>query len=219
VNYPLLALDAAFGASSACLIVDTEHVFFTQAGDPQKHSRSVLPMLRDLMHQADLSWSDIRCFALGQGPGSFTGLRITAATIAGLNSALQCPVLPLSSLAITAKQCALAEDVWVIEDARAGEFFVGHYRQLKAVQADMCMAYDALRLPDAAVVASHIQNSEILKHVLNHGATVQEFSLARDQALAALMLQHADALPQPCLSQVQPIYLQLSQAERNFRHA
>src|SRR6185295_7973907 len=64
--------------------------------------------------------------ALGRGPGSFTGLRVSAAVVQGLSAATGVPVLPVSSL------LCLAERAWreskyerclVCVDAHMGEVY------------------------------------------------------------------------------------------------
>lgn len=124
--YPLLALDVATKHACVCLINAKGQVFTAEAGEGKQHSNTVLPLLQDVLQQAGLTWSDLKMLALGQGPGSFTGLRIAAAMLAGINASLKLPVWGLSSLAITAMQTQNNQPLWVLEDARAGEVFAGY---------------------------------------------------------------------------------------------
>ena len=50
------------------------------------HSVTLLPMIKSVIDACNLSVSDIDVFSISAGPGSFTGLRIGAATIKGLAS-------------------------------------------------------------------------------------------------------------------------------------
>jgi len=145
LNYPLLALDAALGRGSAALLLPDGSSITAESEGDRSHSRTLVPMLEGLLSQAGLGWSDLRILALGIGPGSFTGLRIAAATFAGINASLALPMLPVSSLAITAAQAGSDDELWVLEDARAGEVFVGHYQGCKFVTDDRCVSWEALQ--------------------------------------------------------------------------
>ena len=61
----------------------------------KKHSQSLVPMLSEMSGMVDLELSSIDFIAVTKGPGSFTGLRIGAATVKGLGLALDKPVLPV----------------------------------------------------------------------------------------------------------------------------
>jgi len=217
VIYPLVALDAAYGATAACIIDASGKIVSAQSTETLQHSQTILPLLSQLMQQAELTWQAVNAFAVGQGPGSFTGLRIAASTLAGLNASMNRPVLPVSSLAITAGQ-SQCDDIWVVEDARAGEVFVGHYVNGQAVQADACMLATELMLPVAARIASHAADSVLLK-LLDKEFERMPLALERDLALSQLVqreLLQCDTYSLP--QQVYPLYLQLSQAERMAKH-
>jgi len=123
----ILALDAACGEIAAC-IIRHGHRHILQADDASNtgvtRSTAIIPALNQLLEQAGLNWKQLDVLALGAGPGSFTGLRIAAATLAGLNAGLRLPIIHLSSLAITARQTETKGPVRVLEDARAGEVFL-----------------------------------------------------------------------------------------------
>jgi len=207
----ILALDTACSQVSACLFAGTS-VFHANAGDDLPRSVSLAPALAALLQQAGLGWQDLDAFALGCGPGSFTGIRIGSATIAGLNSGLKKPILPLSSLAITALQANSEHSVHVLEDARAGEAFVGCYLGGGPLQSDSCLRWDAVTMLSAGMFVAHSDPPVPLP-----GWERLSLSLSRDEALA-LAVRHAgrhvsdwQALPR----YPHPVYLQPSQAERN----
>jgi len=219
----ILALDTAFGEIAACIIKHGQiHVSPPDAYSVGKtRSTSIIPMIHQLLLQAGLNWKQLDVLAFGAGPGSFTGLRIGAATLAGMNAGLHMPVVHLSSLAITARQVAtgLAETgeqatekpIHVLEDARAGEVFVGHYQNGRAMQPDACLSWQDV---DALTPALFCCNSTPPVQ-LNHWERLP-LTIPRSQALAVeagsvcSWVQEFSSLPvYPA-----PVYLQLSQAER-----
>lgn len=210
----VLALDAAYGQASACLL-SGGHLHSETISEPEPHSRAILPMLTRLLVSAGLEWEQLDVLAVGVGPGSFTGIRVAIATVAGLNAVLDKPVLSLSSLAVTARQADVSGPVWVLEDARAGEMFVACYEDGKSITADGCYVYEALAAWPAGRYVAHQPPPGC------EDWTRLERCLERGEALAVEVRARLDgiddieALPR----MAPPAYLQRSQAERNSASA
>ena len=62
------------------------------------HSQTILPMIAELLERTETAREDIGFIACSAGPGSFTGLRIGAATAKGIALALGRPVIPVPTL-------------------------------------------------------------------------------------------------------------------------
>jgi len=73
-----------------------------RVGPPARMSDLLPAALVDLLRRAGLGLDDVRGFAVGLGPGSFTGLRIGLATVKGLAYARRLGVAGASSLAALA---------------------------------------------------------------------------------------------------------------------
>ena len=94
----------------------------------KKHSQSLVPMLKEMQEMVDLDLSSIDFIAVTKGPGSFTGLRIGAATVKGLGLALEKPVLPVPT--VDSRACNLYGTDRVIcplMDARRQQVYTGIY--------------------------------------------------------------------------------------------
>jgi len=210
----ILALDTAYGEISACILSGgTFHLSaIAKSQETKTRSTMIMPVLDDLLRQAELTWADLDALAFGCGPGSFTGLRIAAATLAGINTGLKLPILHLSSLAITAQQADSPDPIRVIEDARAGEAFVGYYHGDKSMQADICLTWEEVSALPAADFICLNEIPQILT-----GWQQQALQLNRSEALArtvkSAMASIADWSALPHVPS--PVYLQISQAERN----
>ncbi|RMG90838.1 MAG: tRNA (adenosine(37)-N6)-threonylcarbamoyltransferase complex dimerization subunit type 1 TsaB [Zetaproteobacteria bacterium] len=170
-----------------------------------------MPALESLLHDANMAWDDLELLVLVAGPGSFTGLRIAAATMAGLNSRLRLPVLQLSSLAVTARQTGL-EEILVCEDARAGECYVGRYRLGRPLEEDHCMPWHRFleRVPER--FASRSEPPVVMRGwqrvPLKHGRGQAMLDVALDRLAEISDWASLGIYPQPR-------YLQASQAERH----
>ena len=125
----LLALDTSTEACSAALYVDGRvSVRFQMA--PREHSKLILEMLDSLLAEAQLQPAALDALAYGRGPGSFTGVRIAAATVQGIALGLDLPVVPVSSLAALAQGMHRehgSERVLTAIDARMSEVYWASY--------------------------------------------------------------------------------------------
>lgn len=154
----LLALDASSGACSAALL--RRDGFNTEclarfAMTPRAHTRRLLPMVDEVLAQAQITPSQLDAVAFGRGPGSFTGLRIAAGAAQGLAFGLDCPLIGVSTLEALALQAHRRyhfRHVVTALDARMGEVYAATWHCLKdtitAVSAEAVLAPEALRLPN-----------------------------------------------------------------------
>ena len=125
----ILALDAATEACSAALKVGDEVISRFEVA-PQQHSQKLLPFVDELLVDAGLKLNQIDGICFGQGPGSFTGVRIGVAITQGLAFGADLPVVGVSSLATMAQQVISqhqADNVIAAIDARMAEVYLAHY--------------------------------------------------------------------------------------------
>jgi len=79
-----LAFDTSTKFLSIALLEDENVIAEFHEDVGIKHSELLMPTIRDLVAGAGWNAKDIGLIAAGTGPGSFTGLRIAAATVKGL---------------------------------------------------------------------------------------------------------------------------------------
>ena len=96
----------------------------------QRHSELTLPLLYELLDEANISLQQLDAIAFGQGPGSFTGVRIACGLTQGLALGLGKPVLAIPTQMALAEQQA-SGNVLVAIDARMGEIYVAAYQRDK----------------------------------------------------------------------------------------
>jgi tRNA threonylcarbamoyladenosine biosynthesis protein TsaB len=192
-------------------------------GERTRHAESLLPAVRFLLDNAGEPMVALRAIVVGAGPGSFTGVRIAAATAKGLAHALDVPLLAYSSLAAAAATAAQADrPVCALFDARRDEVYAAcyHFPRLAAVEtllepapralADVLaqvMPHDPLFAGEGAVL--HAQA------IAAAGGAVAPAHLGVPRASALLWL----ALVAPAAGVVdarswEPAYLRPSGAER-----
>ncbi|MBT8077062.1 MAG: tRNA (adenosine(37)-N6)-threonylcarbamoyltransferase complex dimerization subunit type 1 TsaB [Gammaproteobacteria bacterium] len=127
----LLALDTTSNACSVALQVG-DQIAERHEVEARAHSRVLLPMIRDLLAQFDCTLSQLDAVVLGNGPGSFIGLRIGASVAQGLTFGAGVPLVAISSLAAVAQQCFVedaAKRVLVAQDARMHEVYLAGFEK------------------------------------------------------------------------------------------
>lgn len=127
----ILALETSTDACSVALQVGEEtHSDHRIAS--QQHAGLLLPMIDALMKQAGLKPQELDAIAFGQGPGSFTGVRIATSVAQGIALGARCPLVGVSSLQAIAQGCLREfgdERIGVALDARMQEVYWGLYQR------------------------------------------------------------------------------------------
>jgi tRNA threonylcarbamoyladenosine biosynthesis protein TsaB len=123
----ILALDTSTEYCSAALLIDGEtDVRDTHAG--QTHSQWLLRMIDELLRSRSLRLRDLDGIAYGEGPGSFTGLRIACGVVQGLAFGADLPVVGIGTLRAMAEGSA-SDRVLACIDARMNEIYHAAYEK------------------------------------------------------------------------------------------
>lgn len=125
----ILAVDTATKSCSVA-IVDKELLLAeVTMVSGQTHSKHLMGMINTVIGLSGLTVSGLDGFAVTQGPGSFTGLRIGISSIKGLALASGKPIVGVSSLDALAMQSAPSSNlICPLIDARKGEVYYSRYR-------------------------------------------------------------------------------------------
>ncbi len=95
-------------------------------GEGYSHGENLTLIIQDLIKEAGLNMKDLNAVSIASGPGSYTGLRIGAATAKGLCYALEIPLIAVDALT---SLCELArvnhpeKNLCALIDARRMEVF------------------------------------------------------------------------------------------------
>ncbi|WP_017445311.1 tRNA (adenosine(37)-N6)-threonylcarbamoyltransferase complex dimerization subunit type 1 TsaB [Gayadomonas joobiniege] len=122
----ILALDTSTEACSAAVLTPTQFVSEFEVC-PREHNQKLLPMAEAVLQQAGISLQEVDYIVYGQGPGSFTGVRIATGIVQGLALGSDKPTLGMSSLLAMAyavfKKTGQTRVIAAI-DARMGEIYL-----------------------------------------------------------------------------------------------
>jgi len=209
-----MALDAAFGSACACIVRRDGECFYASGCTDIPHSQSILPMLKGLLDDAGLDWNALEALALGVGPGSFTGLRVAAAVMAGINADPGLPMIGISSLAVTATQSGAEKPVWVIEDARSGEAYLGLFQTGVALQKTGCRSWNDIRRMPPAIYISQTESPVEMREWRRLPPVRPRAEALAD--MVRMQLRRTDVRDRQARFLI-PTYLRPSQAEQNLR--
>ncbi len=125
----ILGIESSSLVASVALVTDEVLTAEYTVDFKKTHSQTLLPMVDEVVKMVGLDLNAIDGIAVAGGPGSFTGLRIGAATAKGLGLALNKPLIHVPTVE------AMAYNLWgsaglicPIMDARRRQVYTGLYR-------------------------------------------------------------------------------------------
>lgn len=126
----IVAIDTATEACSVALLCGGEVRSRYQVA-AKIHAKILLPMLDELMAEAQLTPQQLDAVAFGRGPGGFTGVRIGTAAAQAIALGADIPAAPVSDLAAIAARVQREngdKKIAVAIDARMGEVYWAAYQ-------------------------------------------------------------------------------------------
>ena len=102
----ILGIESSSLVASAALVTDEVLTAEYTVDFKKTHSQTLLPMIEEIVRMLGIDLASIDGIAVAGGPGSFTGLRIGAATAKGLGLALEKPLIHVPTVE------AMAYNLW-----------------------------------------------------------------------------------------------------------
>jgi len=151
----ILALDTSTEACSVALMID-DNLNYRYRLASQQHTQLILPMVDELLAEAQFSLTQLDCLSFCAGPGGFTGVRIAAGVVQGLAFGADLPVVPVSTLATMAQGTYRefsAKYILSAIDARMREVYWGVYQVndqglVEALQNDCVTSAEKAFIPE-----------------------------------------------------------------------
>jgi tRNA threonylcarbamoyladenosine biosynthesis protein TsaB len=124
----ILAFDTSSTRGSAALLEGSELRAEIRLNSLETHSAMLLSSVNFLLKSMHWMLEDLNLIASGIGPGSFTGIRIGAATAIGLAQSLVIPFAGISGLDALAFQASFLEGrIAAMLDARRSQAYYSEY--------------------------------------------------------------------------------------------
>ena len=222
----ILALESSAKAASCALVADGVLLAAASQATGLTHSRTLLPMVQDMLKNSEQTLADVDAIAVAAGPGSFTGLRIGLAAVKGLAWAAEKPCFGVSTLESMARPLSHINGVIVCAmDARRQQIYNAVFRagngeltrlredraisleeaaaDLKEMNGPMTIVGDGAELAFRYFTAAGIECTLAPAHLRQQSAV--GVALAAEAAGKEAAVSAQDLVPN---------YLRLSQAER-----
>lgn len=126
----VLAIESATNVASVAIVTEETIVAEVILNTGKTHSQRLMPLLANLMEEAELEVEDLNGIAVSGGPGSFTGLRIGMSTAKGLAYAAKKPLILVSTLEVLALNLIESPGlICPILNARKSEVYTALYKK------------------------------------------------------------------------------------------
>lgn len=225
----ILALDSTALTATVALCEEERLLGLYTLNSGNTQSETLLPMVESLMHLMKWEISDIDLFACSRGPGSFTGVRIGAATVKGLAFGTGKPCIGVSTLeALAYHLMGLCGDqdaiLCPVMNARRGQVYNALFRVSNGTMIRLC--------EDRALSIAELENELLNYHdpiyLSGDGYDITRQSIKQlelPQTPELLRYQNAHSVAMVALAayrngvrttdaELSPSYLRLPQAER-----
>ncbi len=220
----ILALDSTALVASVALCEDGTRLGEITIENGNTHSETLLPMVEFLLQRFSMTADDIDLFAVSAGPGSFTGVRIGAATVKGLAFGTNKPCVGVSTLEALAYNL-LSHDglICPVMNARRKQVYTSLFRakdgKLERLMPDSAIAITELDERLSAYgepIRLCGDGYEITEALLTHPILHTPQNLRQQSAysvaqVARIAFENGQSVSD---TELVPTYLRLSQAER-----
>ena len=224
----VLAVDTSANVATASVVEDDRLLAEKIVDYKKTHSETLMPMIDEVLGASGLDISEIDLFAVANGPGSFTGLRIGVSTIKGIAHASDKPVVEISTLEAMAYNLFYADAVISpIMDARRGQVYNAVYEwengELKTLSEPRALSIEEL-IEDLGQYNKKIiflgdgvpVHREYILEKLSGKAVLAPPSANRQRASSIATLALMKQSEQKSCFEVTPVYLRKPQAEREL---
>ena len=129
----IMAIDTTAKTASAAILEDNALKIQYTVNATATHSENMLPMIEHMLQRTGLHMCDIDLYAVSNGPGSFTGVRIGVSLIKGLAHGSGKPCIGINTLRALAENLfdvvRCGEIICAVMDARRDQVYYGIWRK------------------------------------------------------------------------------------------
>ena len=100
----ILSFESSTALGSVAAIENGRVLAARESQQQQSHTEHIHRFALEILNEVDWKWSDVDAFACGSGPGSFTGIRISANTAKTFAYGFNKPLVTVDSLSVLTAQ-------------------------------------------------------------------------------------------------------------------
>ena len=226
----ILAIDTTAKTAAGAICDEMKTLAAFQINSGFTHSETMMPEIDKLFIKTGLKPDDIDMFAISEGPGSFTGVRIGAALIKGLAFGKNKPCVGVSSLEALCFNSRKINGGFIacaVMDARRNQLYNAVFSVDNGQMTRLCDD----RLISAEALARELEKYELPVYFFGDGYKIAKEAFPRSaETPTDAILQNASSVAAVALKKynsandksvftdtaLSPAYLRASQAEREF---
>lgn len=141
----ILSMDSTSVTASVAITENGKTLAENFINNGLTHSQTLMPLVEKTLKDADVSVKDIDLFAVTNGPGSFTGVRIGIASVKGMADALNKPCFAVSTLEAIAEPLKNEDCIaCTVMDARCNQVYTAIFDGGKRLCEDKAVLIDEL---------------------------------------------------------------------------
>lgn len=224
----IIALDSSGLVATVAILENDQTLAEYTVNYKKTHSQTLLPMLDEIVKMIEFDMTTIDAIAVAGGPGSFTGLRIGAATAKGLGLALKKPLIHIPTVdAMAYNLYGNTGLICPIMDAKRNQVYTGLYRfengEFRVIEKQMAISLmeliDKLNCYNEKVTFLG-DGVPVYKKQLETTLAVEHYfapahlNRQRATAVGVLGMKYFEEGKVESAAEHAPDYLRLSQAER-----
>ncbi|MBQ8765703.1 MAG: tRNA (adenosine(37)-N6)-threonylcarbamoyltransferase complex dimerization subunit type 1 TsaB [Clostridia bacterium] len=141
----ILSLDSSSVTASVAITENGKILSESFINNGLTHIQTLMPMVEETLKDSGLSIKDIDLFAIANGPGSFTGVRIGIASVKGMADALGKKCLAVSTLEAIAEPLKNQDVIaCAVMDARCNQVYTALFNNGNRLCEDKAVLIDEL---------------------------------------------------------------------------
>lgn len=157
----ILAIEASGPVAGCAVLEDGLLIADYNVQYKKKHAQSLVPMMEEVKQMLELDLQSVDAIAVTKGPGSFTGLRIGAATAKGAAFAMNRPVIPVPTVdSIAYNLYGTKGLICPLMDARRQQVYTGIYSWEKAETLEIPETSEAPETSETSGISETPEASE-----------------------------------------------------------
>ena len=144
ITKTVLAFDTAMAGIAVGVVGSNGHIVSRQVETQREQASLLIPVIQEVLEEAQLAFSDIDVIGCSVGPGSFTGLRIGLTTAKTLALSLDAPLVGLNTLEVMAHHYSESEPLLIVLETKRKDFYAQYFDSFDTGRTALCDPFSAL---------------------------------------------------------------------------
>lgn len=229
----ILSIECSATPSSVAITEDDKILAYSFLNVKITHSQTLMPMIENIINTSGIKLEEIDAFAVSNGPGSFTGIRIGISAIKGIATGNNKPCVAVSTLETIAQNYIDTNCiVCAVMDARCNQVYNANFEisngEIKRLCGDRALLCSELREEIENIAKTKSQKifivgdgAEIFYKFVNDidsvSIAVNEKRFQNAASVGILAKEKIKCGEVLNATELLPVYLRLPQAERELK--